>query len=386
MAYDLSKAVLIQGYDANGKWNDRAKKIMDLEECKAHQLSYEFDLGDKHGRLKVTFYGTNMLFYQRKTVISAKSIMQRLEGTAIAAEFRARNIDITPDTTPTKLLDALLKAGALPTRRKISAEYAREHLAYKQDGDALQEWEDWRLTNIGLARYADLRFVTSQRNNSGTNDETMWLLVSEEHEDALLALCLIYYTPGCAVIYYLASLHKGACKRISSLLARNLLVRNRNQVTIHSISEASHMCYLKSFLGGYKYGVMSLNDYNRDTALIDMSTLDAWWAQYADEKKTETNPFNMHVYMTFLHDDNTLINLAEREATEGALSNVFGDNYSTIHVYVQVTAGVKRIIDEFMSSRRSATRRVMHISAADLRAKYSAKRQKLSEDEDDIDL
>jgi len=382
MAYDLNKAVLIKAeYNENEAWKGRAKKIMHLERVSIDRLLHEFDLSDQNGEFKVTYYGVNMMFYQNTAVIPAKTILKRLEGTAIEAEFRARNIQITQDATPTGVFSALLDAGVLPIRRVVTPEYAREYLTYVLAADVDPKRDKGELKKIGVVRKSYIEFVIDERNSSAYPEE-MWLLISEAHEDALLALYLFYYGHKWVVIDYVASLFKGACKHISSLIADKLLAGNHEIVKLESITPASHMCYLASYLRGYKYVVLSFNENDVGCSLVDMSSKDMWWNLNTDEEAEDRIDIYTHVHMTFIRDDNTLIKLTEGADADNTIANIFGHDDSTIHVYVEPTVGVTSVVYAFLSSKTHVARRVIHMSADGLRARYPNKRQKLSKAEE----
>jgi hypothetical protein len=378
--YDLAKSKLVLAYDANGKWSSRSQTILHFEKNGADSLLYEFDLGTPTNEFKVIYYGTNMVFYQGNDVIPAKAIMKRLEGTDIEARFRAKEISLSPHTSPTRLLDALLEIGILPIRRKISPEYARDHLSYVVAEDVDPKRDRHILHNIGMVRKDRVRFVTNER-NSGGGTEYMWFLVAESHEDALLALCLLRYIDDYVMIDYVASLFRGACQRMSRLVADKLILRNKRRVYIHSISAASHMCYLKAFLGVFKYAVVTGYDEENSSSLIDASTIDMWWSVVTDEDNENKLDVDTHLYMNFIRDDSTMLDISNTNA----LNEVFGYHHATIEVYVQPTKTIEQVADKFMAPSQYSPRRVLFISRDEYSDKYPQKRQKLQETEDELD-
>jgi hypothetical protein len=140
------------------------------------------------------------------------------------------------------------------------------------------------------------------------------------------------------------------------------------------------MCYLKSYLPFYRYGILTATTNSNFSALIDESTLDVWLARYGNSADLKNVVIYGTVYMKYVKDDETLLTVKR---------GIFAQyDHSALEVYCKMTDGVAAFIDHFVGigdkDGHDWLKRVFVIARPDeFRVKFPHKRQKLSEDTDD---
>jgi len=269
----------------------------------------------------------------------------------------------------------------------MTPEFARKNTSY---ADLLMNMELERnlLANHRSSIINNITFVLSTTNPLTVVamfdmfPMVLFLADMQNRTKRLLALARVTYQnwPSVVNVDRIGSLVKGGCKKISSELAKLFLSQKTNTVNIESINNSAHMCYLKSYLPFYRYGILTATTNSNFSALVDQSTFDIWLMRYGNTADLKHVTIYGTVYMKYIKDDDTLLTVKK---------GIFAQySHSALEIYCQVTEGVAAFIDHFVAIGEKGgndwSGRVFVIARpAEFRAKFPHKRQKLAEDEDD---
>lgn len=201
----------------------------------------------------------------------------------------------------------------------------------------------------------------------------------------LMALSRVTYEnwPKIVRVDRIGSLVKGACKKISTDLAKLFISQGTSTVNIESINNSANMCYLKSYLPLYRYGIMTATTASQFSALVDESTIDIWIARYNNSSTLNVVTIYGTVHMQYIKDAATLLSLKKGKFAEYS--------HGGLEVYCRVNDDIAAFIDNFIEIAKDngydSSRRVFIIARPEeFRAKFPHKRQKLSlegEEEDE---
>jgi hypothetical protein len=363
----------------------RVQAIIKIETTHPRNLSYEFDFSSDYKQI-VRYYGANATFYEVDPAMNEEKaidshllldIVRRAKGDIYGTLVLKKYLTL-PTESPTEILHGFLKIGLRATRKIITPEYAREHLAYGPAKDTVAAIlrEQQALSRIYGEKQRKINFVFSQFDESLDEGEyAFFLLDTTNGHDTLLAHCFLKYQPMApflVTIERVASFYPGACKRLSTAVADALLADGKIYVHLQSINVAAHVCYLRSFLGRFKYAVL----FHKGMSLIDESNIDTWLKLHSDASVSSGFVFLSSIYMYYVRDSDILLAIA------GDRIFAWNESGGILSIHCKLDTNATGAVDIFLS--KNTGRRVLYVpNEEELRGRLPAKRQKMTISEEE---
>jgi hypothetical protein len=389
---NVLETATLMASDGDNETKEQMIKTVKMELSDARGLSWQFDLRTDDDTHLYVFITPSLQFFHhyedRKYIeVSALQIIQRLRIShpVILGEI-LKTLGQEDKITSTALAVAML---ANPIPSSLSAhgydDYAKEQIKYANAAENKVRYmlSDHRNTVmnrisfvIGTVSIASVEFMFDQY-------PLIFCLVHRMPKSSrLFALARVTYEnwPKIVNVDRVGSLVKGACKKISSELAKLFISQKTYVVNIESINNSANMCYLKSYLPFYKYGIMTATTTSQFSALIDESSVDIWLARYNTSYEQKSVIIYGTVFMQYARDAETLLTLKKGKFVE------YG--HAGLEIYCEVTDGVSNFIDHFIrlgnEKGNNWSRRVFIIARPEeYRAKFPHKKQRMSEENDD---
>jgi hypothetical protein len=384
--YDLKKAELLRTSSGRNDWPERVKLLEKLELVYFNNLSFQFDFSSIHSSHIIRYYGMNATFYEVHPQTDEEKPIdsQYVFSYAFTAKDRIYDVlvskkqPVSMNTSPTEIFESLLKIGVRAIRKIVTPGYAREHLKYGAAEDQIIDFahEQRILRRIHNERERRLHFVLDMFDDDSRYGEFGFFLVdSEGGHDTLLAHCFLKYYPAVPMLVEIkrvASFYPGACKRLSTGVADALLADGKIYVYLQSINTAAHVCYLRSYLGRFKYAVLI----HKGMSLIDESNIDTWLKVNSDASVSSGFIFHSSIYMYYIRDSGVLLLIA------GHRHFAWNESGSILRIYCKLDTNAAGAVDIFLA--KNAGRRVLYIpNEEELRNRIPPKRQKMTISEEE---